>query len=83
LWEAFDTASLDGEPAGRRRSRREEAVAQLGRNVAQARDAISGTDDAEPIVPWSLKSHDLITGGSSRSTPDEVALPGIYEPTAR
>jgi uncharacterized damage-inducible protein DinB len=53
--DSFDPAPPDGEPYRTPRfSSREEAVQRFDRNVARARDAISGTDDAHLMVPWSL-----------------------------
>lgn len=54
--ESFDAAPPARNQYGTPRlSSREEAVERLDRNVAWAGDAISGTDDAQLMDPWSLR----------------------------
>lgn len=78
--ESFNTAPPDGEPyRAPRVTSREEALQRLDGNVAKARDAISGTDDAELMIPWPL-NHTIHHRGQLTVylRLKDVPLPGIY-----
>ena len=80
--EPFAAAVPDGDPCRTPPfASREEAVRRLDRNLAAARNAISGTDDAALTGPL----HPFITGPGAAHRHlrmKDVPLPGIYGPTA-
>jgi len=68
--ESFDTAPPEGEPYRTPPfTSREEAIQRFDRNVTKAWGAISGTDDAKLMAPWSLKR-----GGQTVFTMPRVAV---------